>query len=63
MNVYQKLIQMNHDYHVLVEEVLQLEIGGVEQHVKVKTEFSARAADVMQSMARANDILKPYFPV
>jgi len=61
MNVYQKLIQMNHDYHILVEEVLQLEVGEVEQRVKVKTEFSARAADVMQSMTRANNILKPYF--
>jgi len=62
MSVYQKLIQLNHDYHVLVEEVLQLEIGQVEQRVKVKTEFSARAADVMQSMDRANKILEPYFP-
>jgi len=61
MNVYQKLIQMNHDYHALVEEVLQLEIGEVEQRVKVKTEFSARAADVIQSMDRANNILKPCF--
>ena len=62
MNVYERLLQANRDYHALVEEVLQLEIGDVEQRVEVKNEFAARAADVIQSMKRANGILKPYFP-
>lgn len=63
MNVYELLMQMNHDYHVLVEQVLQLEIGGVETRVNLKNEFAARAADVIQSMNRANSVLAPYFKV
>ena len=62
MNIYEKLKVLNHDYHLLVEEVLQLEIGDVDTRVNVKTEFAARAADVIQSMDRANNTLKPYFP-
>ena len=68
MNIYELLVQANHDYHALVETVLLglsdiPALSNVDTRVNLKNEFAARAADVINSMNRANQVLAPYFKV
>uniref|UniRef100_A0A6M3J8B1 Phage protein n=1 Tax=viral metagenome TaxID=1070528 RepID=A0A6M3J8B1_9ZZZZ len=66
MNLYEKLIDLSHQYHTIVDKILRMDIIDAKQEtdeemIQAKAEFAARSTYVFLAMKQAVKVLEPYF--
>lgn len=62
MNPFEKLEDLNDQYHSVMEEIFQIE-GIDDEKVEAKAEFAARANQVLLMMKQAASVIKPFYEV